>query len=58
MPKIMDALLFPARSHEIDDVPDVEMTARFGNKDSPNACLLCHQDRDVTWLREKMAELF
>jgi predicted CXXCH cytochrome family protein len=58
MPKIMDALLFPARSHEIDDVPDVEMTARFGNEDSPNACLLCHQDRDVTWLREKMAELF
>ncbi len=54
MPRIVDALLFPARSHEIDDVPDVEMTARFGNEDSPNACLMCHRDRDVWWLREEM----
>jgi predicted CXXCH cytochrome family protein len=54
MPRIMDALLFPARSHEIDDVPDAEMTARFGNEDSPNACLMCHTDRGVVWLREEM----
>jgi predicted CXXCH cytochrome family protein len=53
MPRIMDALLFPARSHQIDDVPDVEMTERFGEADSPNACLECHRDRDVLWLREK-----
>jgi hypothetical protein len=54
MPRIMDALLFPARTHEIDDVPDVEMTERFGQADSPNACLVCHKDRDVKWLREAM----
>ena len=58
MPRIMDALLFPARSHEIDEVPDVEMTERFGNADSPNACLMCHTDRDAKWLKEKMTELF
>ena len=51
MPRIMDALLFPARSHQIDDVPDAEMTERFGNEDSPNACLMCHTDSDVRWLR-------
>ncbi|MCM3878515.1 MAG: hypothetical protein ND807_00255 [Vicinamibacterales bacterium] len=51
MPRIMDALLFPARSHEIDDIPDAEMTARFGPGDSPNACLSCHRDRDTAWIR-------
>jgi len=54
MPKIMNALLFQARYHQIDDIPDAEMTARFGIADSPNACLLCHTDRDSTWLRQKM----
>ena len=56
MPRIMDALLFPARTHEIDDIPDAEMTARFGNDESPNACLMCHQDRDVKWLREALLQ--
>jgi predicted CXXCH cytochrome family protein len=55
MPRIMDALLFRARTHQIDDVPDAEMTARFGQKDSPNACLLCHAEKDVRWLRQQMA---
>ena len=56
MPRIMDALLFPARTHEIDDIPDVEMTARFGNDESPNACLMCHTDRDVEWLRKVLLQ--
>ena len=51
MPRIMDALLFPARTHEIDDIPDAEMTARFGQEYSPNACLGCHKDRNLQWLR-------
>ncbi len=54
MPRIMDALLFPARSHQIDEVPDAEMTARFGRDDSPNACLLCHRDRDIAWLTREL----
>lgn len=54
MPRIMDALLFPARSHQIDDVPDAGMTARFGNADSPNACLDCHAERDEKWLKEEI----
>lgn len=56
MPRIMDALLFPARSHEIDEVPDAAMTERFGNDDSPNACLACHRDRDTTWLGYQLAK--
>jgi predicted CXXCH cytochrome family protein len=56
MPKIMEALLFQARSHEIDDIPDAEMTARFGHANSPNACLSCHKDRDTPWLRSSLAQ--
>ena len=55
MPRNMDALLFRARSHQIDEIPDAEMTARFGEPDSPNACLACHRDKDVRWLVDSMA---
>jgi predicted CXXCH cytochrome family protein len=55
MPRIMEAVLFQARSHEIDDIPDAEMTARFGHADSPNACVTCHTDRDTAWLRNSLA---
>jgi predicted CXXCH cytochrome family protein len=55
MPRIAEALLFNARSHQIDDIPDAEMTARFGTADSPNACLTCHRDRNAVWLAEAMA---
>ena len=58
MPRIMDAVLFRARSHQIDDIPDVEMTERFGASDSPNACLTCHRQRDTAWLRSQMATLW
>jgi predicted CXXCH cytochrome family protein len=50
MPRIMNALLFQARSHQIDDIPDAAMATRFGPRESPNACLLCHKDRDAAWL--------
>lgn len=56
MPRNMDALLFRARSHQIDEIPDAEMTARFGQADSPNACLDCHRDRDAAWLTARMTE--
>ena len=55
MPRIMEAVLFQARSHEIDDIPDADMTARFGNANSPNACVGCHGDRDTAWLRNSLA---
>jgi hypothetical protein len=55
MPRNMDALLFRSRSHQIDEIPDAEMTARFGEADSPNACLACHRDRDTRWLLDRMA---
>ena len=54
MPRNMDALLFRARSHQIDEIPDAQMTARFGKNESPNACLACHGDRDGEWLLKQM----
>jgi hypothetical protein len=41
-------------THQIDDIPDAEMTARFGQKESPNACLVCHTDKDIAWLRQEL----
>jgi predicted CXXCH cytochrome family protein len=54
MPRIMNALMFQARYHQIDDIPNAEMTARFGPTESPNACLMCHTDRDASWLRAEL----
>ena len=55
MPRIAEALLFKARSHQIDDIPDAEMTARFGPDDSPNACMSCHREQGVDWLTAALA---
>jgi predicted CXXCH cytochrome family protein len=55
MPRIVNSVLFLAASHQIDDRPDAELTARFGQHDSPNACLLCHKDKDYVWLTQKLA---
>jgi len=49
MPRIMNSVLFKARTHQIDDIPRAEMTERFGQQESPNACLLCHADKDTQW---------
>jgi predicted CXXCH cytochrome family protein len=51
MPRIMDAVLFRARTHQIDDIPNADMTERFGQEESPNACLLCHSEKSVKWVR-------
>ena len=55
MPRIAEALIFKARSHQIDEIPDAAMTARFGADDSPNACLSCHRDKGLEWLATAMA---
>ncbi len=55
MPRIMDALAFRARTHQIDDIPDADMTLRFGQSDSPNACLLCHAEKDALWVKTQLA---
>lgn len=54
MPRIMDALLFRARSHQIDDIPNAEMTMRFGQAESPNACMLCHTKKTAEWVQVKL----
>lgn len=54
MPPIMNSVLFRARTHQIDDIPNAEMTARFGPVESPNACLLCHTAKDAQWVALKL----
>jgi hypothetical protein len=55
MPRIMNSLLFQAASHQIDDIPRAEFTIRFGQKESPNACLICHIDKNIRWLSEQLS---
>jgi predicted CXXCH cytochrome family protein len=54
MPRIMNSLLFLARTHQIDDMPRADATLRFGQKESPNACLLCHRDKDAPWVAARL----
>jgi hypothetical protein len=54
MPRIMDALLFRARTHQIDDIPNADMTLRFGQEESPNACLLCHGEKTSQWVKQEL----
>lgn len=56
MPRIMNALLFQARTHRIDDIPDPDMTERFGREESPLACLACHDAQGTGWVRERLAQ--
>ena len=55
MPRIMDALLFEARSHQISEIPNADMTGRFGQDESPNACILCHQNQSTSWVKTQLA---
>ena len=54
MPRIMNSLLFRSRGHQIDDVPDATLTLRFGQEESPNACLECHSSRNATWVQSQL----
>ena len=54
MPRIMSALMTRARTHRIDDIPNAAMTVRFGQQQSPNACLICHADRNIAWLSQQL----
>jgi predicted CXXCH cytochrome family protein len=54
MPRIVDGMLLRVRSHQIDDIPKADMTMRFGQEDSPNACLLCHSDKNPEWIQGQL----
>ena len=54
MPRIANALLFKARSHQIE-IPSADLTERFGQQDSPNVCLECHAGKDAHWAKEQLA---
>ncbi|HEX5483097.1 MAG TPA: multiheme c-type cytochrome [Terriglobia bacterium] len=54
MPRIMNALLFLARTHRLDDIPNAGNTLRFGQQDSPNACLLCHTQKGARWVKRQL----
>lgn len=51
MPRIVNALLFQARSHEIQ-IPRADLTERFGQEESPNACLICHSNKGALWAEQ------
>ena len=53
MPPIMNSLLFQAASHHIE-IPHAGTTLRFGQKDSPNACLICHTEQTPAWAAERL----
>lgn len=55
MPRIVNALLFKARSHQIE-IPRADLTQRFGREDSPNACLMCHSEKDANWATAKLEQ--
>jgi predicted CXXCH cytochrome family protein len=56
MPPIMGSLMSMTRTHRIDDKPDAAATARFGPRESPSACLQCHEAEGMEWLgRELLA---
>jgi predicted CXXCH cytochrome family protein len=54
MPRIVNALLFQARSHQIE-VPTADLTERFGQQDSPNVCLTCHAAKGTAWVEKELA---
>jgi hypothetical protein len=54
MPRIMNSLMFPAASHQIDDIPRADLTVRFGQKESPSACLMCHAEKDIQWVAARL----
>jgi predicted CXXCH cytochrome family protein len=54
MPRIMNGMLAQVRLHQIDDIPNAEMTLRFGQQESPNACLLCHSEKTPQWLQGQL----
>jgi predicted CXXCH cytochrome family protein len=56
MPKIMSSVLFKTCTHQIGDTPNWEMTARFGQDESPNACFICHKDKSVAWLKQELSQ--
>jgi hypothetical protein len=49
MPRIMNTVLFKATSHQIGEIPEAAMTARFGQDESPKACQICHSEKDARW---------
>ncbi len=53
MPRIVNALLFKARSHQIE-IPAADLTLRFGQNESPNACLVCHSDQGAQWAEQQL----
>jgi hypothetical protein len=50
----MNRVMFKTMTHPLDDIPNAEMTARYGQEYSPNACLICHPDKGIPWLRQEL----
>jgi predicted CXXCH cytochrome family protein len=53
MPRIVNAVLFQARSHQIE-IPTADLTERFGQEESPNVCLTCHAEKTPAWVSARL----
>lgn len=53
MPRIAQGLLPQVRSHQIE-IPTADLTERFGQNESPNACLLCHAEKSASWAKQQL----
>lgn len=51
MPRFLSGVLHTLRDHRIMG-PEPELTERFGEKEAPNACGVCHRDQDAAWARK------
>jgi len=53
---VIRTLMFKTMTHQLDDIPNAKMTARYGQENSPNACLICHKDKDIAWLKAELSK--
>ena len=55
MPRIMDALLFRARTHQIDDIPNAEMTRTLRPGRKPQCMPAVSQAKNsAEWVQQQL----
>jgi len=39
---------------QISEISNADTTLRFGQEESPNACLLCHKNQSASWVKTQL----
>ena len=56
MPRIMDALLFRARTHQIDDIPESRYDAALrASPKAPTRAFECHAEKSAQWVKQQIS---